>query len=41
VPDKVRITEEDIARAFAEWDRIMPNDLRGLLEAQVEEAPNA
>ncbi len=32
----VTITEDDIRRAFAEWDRLMP-DYRGLLDADVEE----
>lgn len=36
VPETIKITEEDIARAFAEWDRLMPSEFRGLLDAGVE-----
>lgn len=36
VPDTVRVTEDDIARALSEWDRIMPSDYRGLLDARAE-----
>lgn len=35
---EVVITEEDIKAAFAEWDRLMPEQYRGLLDARTEEA---
>lgn len=34
LPDEVKITESDIDRATAEWDRIMPAEFRGLLDAE-------
>jgi hypothetical protein len=34
--DVVRISEDDIARAFAHWNAIMPKDVADLLDATVE-----
>lgn len=35
-PDEVEITEDDIERAIERWDRVMPAEFRGLLDAEVE-----
>ncbi len=37
VPEDVRITVEDITKALAYWDQVMPEEYSGLLNAQVEE----
>jgi hypothetical protein len=34
--ETVRITEDDIARAFARWNAVMPRDVTDLLDAAVE-----
>lgn len=36
---EVQITEADVDRALATWDRLMPEELRGLLDAEVVNGP--